>query len=172
MPARPLVLSAAVAALVPVALAGPASAHGTAHRASGTSTASASASGVSARSHVYARASVVSGARTAYSGRYAKFTASFRCERGRLYALDGVLEQPSRDAIATSDDEPRTGVCTGSTQRRIVYLVVQRAEGRSTPVRLVTGRGEATVVLSTASRAGRGVRLDAAALSRVSVTPR
>ncbi len=115
---------------------------------------------------------MVSGARTAYSGRYATFTASFRCERGRLYAVAGVLEQPRRDAVATSDDEPRTGVCTGSTQRRIVYLVVQRAEGRSTPVRLATGRGEATVVLSTAASPTSRARVDAAALATVHITPR
>lgn len=169
MPARSLT-TAAVAALLPLALATPASADGAAHRASGTSSASASA--VTAGTHVYARASVVSGAQTAYSGRYAKFTASFRCECGRLYALQGALEQPSRDAIATSHEEPRTGVCTGSTQRRIVYLVIQRAEGRSTPVRLVTGRGEATVVLSTAASPNGRVRVDAAALARVSVSPR
>ena len=167
MPARPLTVAVAVAAAAaPLALSTPASAHETAPQRSGSSTSTA------AGPQVIARASVISSARTAYSGRYAKFLASFRCSPGRVYQLDGLLEQPSRDAIATSMDEGPTGVCTGSTQRRMVYLVIQRPEGHSAPVRLVTGRGQATVLLSTAARGSSRPRLHAAALATVRVHPR
>lgn len=89
-----------------------------------------------------------------------------------MYQLDGLLEQPSRNAIATSEDDARSGVCTGRTQRRTVYVVITRPEGRSAPVALRTGRGQATALLSTAASPNGRPRLDAAALATVRVHPR
>ena len=120
---------------------------------------------------------ISSNARTAHAGRYAKFLSTFRCDAGRHYELFGMLYQSEGEeptALASSNDEGPTGVCTGRTQRRMVYLVVEPLEPdqRGPIPTLRTGHGEATVVLATAKTRRAEPRLDAAALNRVRVTPR
>ena len=175
MPRRPLSLLVAVAAgLLPVALtAAPASAH-TPSRPAAAPHRVSSSHAPAAASQLPARVSVSSNARTAYSGRYAKFLSTFRCDPGRLYQLDGVLEQRrgSSRAVATSEDEGPTGVCTGRTQQRLVYLVIGGLDRHGNLLPLATGRGRATVLLSTATSPSSRPRLDAAALATVRVYPR
>lgn len=125
-----------------------------------------------------AAVSIRSDVSTAYAGRYAKFLSSFRCERGRYYQLFGSVGQTRSDgveAVASSGDAGQTGVCTGRTQRRMVYLVIGSMDPQDDgPVpALRSGRGEALVLLATArTRRSQDARFDAAAFARVRVAPR
>ena len=116
--------------------------------------------------------------RTAYSGRYAKFLSSFRCKRGRHYQLFGAVEQyrgGELAAMALSEDDGPTGLCSGRTQRRMMYVVIISIdpEQNDAASALWSGRGQATAVLATTKTPGSSrPPLDAAAFATVRVAPR
>ncbi len=169
----PVAVSAGVAlgvALLP--LAPPAAGAAPASRAGVSAAAPIGTVRATATSGLVSRVAVVSSVRTAYRGRYAAFDATFRCPRGRLFQLACAVTQQRPTAVASSQDDPRTGVCTGSLQRRVVYVVINRPEGQAAPVPLHTGRGQATAVLVTAATPSSRPRLDAASLATVQVAPR
>lgn len=122
--------------------------------------------------------SVDGNVRTAYSGRYAKFPTSFRCERGRYYQLIGAVEQYRGEevsALATSAEDGPTGACSGRTQHRMVYVVIGSPdpEQHAPAAALRSGRGQATAVLvTTRTRRSSALRLDAASIATVRVAPR